>query len=218
MSDDELYKKLSAELDVIRDEVVSLRVKQHMFWELQKIVGANPNINVANEFYDWIEEIYATSMSVAIRRQTDRTKNTVSFWRFLEQVERRPSVVTRNRYSTLFINSSVNVINADFDSLVGPGRDQIDALEVKRDRDALEGKCDVLEGYANTWVAHRANGAVHVLTSLRDIDEAIEGVEVLLKKYLHLFRSEIVLDSLLPTLIGNWKAIFRVPWIAPPSH
>src|ERR1035438_966199 len=106
MSDDELYKKLSAELDIIREEVVNLREKQHMFWELQKIIGANQDINVSNEFYDWIEEIYTTSMSVAIRRQVDGSKDSISFRRFLEEVGRHPCVVTRKRYSTFFSSSS----------------------------------------------------------------------------------------------------------------
>jgi hypothetical protein len=218
MSDDELYKKLSAELDIIREEVVNLREKQHMFWELQKIIGANQDINVSNEFYDWIEEIYTTSMSVAIRRQVDGSKDSISFRRFLEEVGRHPCVVTRKRYSTFFSSSSAESIKSDFDGLVGAGRDYMDPSEVECDLNTLKGKAGSVQTYANSWVAHRTKGATAGPTTLGDIDAAVEGLERLLKKYLHLFRSEIVTDSLLPVVIGNWKAIFRVPWIRAAPH
>src|ERR1035438_8988599 len=86
--------------------------------KLQKIMGANQDKNVSNEFYNWIEEIYATSMSVAIRRQVDGSKDSISFRRFLEEVGRHPCVVTRKRYSTFFSSSSAESIKSDFDGLV----------------------------------------------------------------------------------------------------
>ena len=120
MADNKLYKQLNSELDVIYDEVVSLRADQHIFWEVQKIIHANPAINVPSEFYSWMGRAYAASMSAAIRRQVDERRDTVSFLRFLRELERHPDVVTRELYKSLCAgHAPEDHVNGDFDRLVG---------------------------------------------------------------------------------------------------
>ena len=41
MTNDDLYKALNAELDVIYGEVLSLRADQHIFWDVQEIGRAH---------------------------------------------------------------------------------------------------------------------------------------------------------------------------------
>lgn len=213
MTDDERYTVLNSELGTIYEEVQDLRVKQHIFWEVQEIVRANSNINVPNEFYTCLEETYAASMSAAIRRQIDATKDTISFLRFLQAVEQQPTVVTRKRYRKFSTKLSEDEMNAHFDLLVGAGNNNLAKPAVQCDIQALRDKTDALKDYANSLVTHRAKNPAAGLASFRDIDAAIEGLEVLLKKYLNLFRFSVVSGTLLPVVIDNWKSIFRVPWI-----
>ena len=51
-----------------------------------------------------------------------------------------------------------------------------------------------------------------MIPTFSDVDNAIEVLERLLKKYVHLFRAT-ALSSALPEIVYDWQAIFRVPWL-----
>ena len=212
MTNDDLYKALNAELDVIYGEVLSLRADQHIFWDVQEIIRTNPAINISSEFYSWMGRTYAASMSAAIRRQVDRTKGTVSFLRFLEHLARQPGVVTRKRYKSLSNTAPDDYMDAGFDHLAGIGNDVMSADEVKKDVDELIAKADVLKKYTDAKVAHCGKAKPAVIPTFGDVDEAVELLERLLKKYLHLFRAT-ALSSALPEIVYDWKAIFKVAWL-----
>jgi AbiU2 len=212
MTNDELYNELNSELDVIYDEVSSLRVDQHIFWELQEIIRANPTINVASEFYLWMGRAYAASMSAAIRRQVDERRDTVSFVRFLRRLARQPGVITRERYKSLSTTAPEDYMDADFDRLVGIGTDTISSTEIQKEIEGLISKADVLKKYTDSIIAHCGKTRPTIIPTFRDVDEAIEVLEKLLKRYFVLFRA-IGLSGALPAIVYDWKAIFRVPWI-----
>ena len=145
MADNKLYRQLDGELDVIYDEVVSVRSDQHIFWHMQEMIHANSTINVPSEFYQWMGRMYAASMSAAIRRQVDERNDAVSFLRFLRELKRHPDVVTRERYKSLCAGRvPEDYVNADFDRLVGVGKNMMSPGDVQVDIDELIAKADVL--------------------------------------------------------------------------
>ena len=212
MTIDEMYQELNEELDVIHDEVLNLRSDQYIFWEVQHIIGANPSINVYNEFYSWMNLAYAASMSAAIRRRVDKRKDTISFVGFLRRLARQASVVTRARYKSLSITALKDYMDGDFDQLAGVGRDTMNPTEIQRDIDDLIAKANVVKRYTDSTIAHHAKVPPPVIPKFTDLDEAIELLEKLLKKYFLLFRATGP-SSALPQITYDWKAIFRVPWI-----
>ena len=213
MTDDALYEQLNAELDFITAEIAGLRVSQYIFWEVQEIIRANQLINKPNEFYTWMSDAYAASMSAAIRRQVDQRRDTISFLRFLQRLKAQPTVVTRSRYKTFSKTAPEDFMNEDFAALVGSGMVAMKAADVENDIQALGRKVEALKKYADLVVAHHGKSVPTTIPKFKDLDEAIELLDSLLTKYLHLFRS-VKQASALPTFIDDWKAIFRVPWIS----
>jgi hypothetical protein len=212
MASEKTYRELNRELSVIYHEVLNLRLDQHIFWEVQDIIRANPSINVYNEFYSWMSLAYAASMSAAIRRQVDKRKDTISFVGFLRRLARQPGVVTRARYKSLSITAPKDHMDGDFDQLVGVGRDTMNPTEIQKDIDDLIAKANVVKRYTDSIIAHHGKIPPPVIPKFSDVDEAIELLEKLLKKYFLLFRAKR-LRSALPEIVDDWKAIFRVAWI-----
>ena len=212
MTSVKMYQELNEELGVIYDEVLNLRLDQHIFWEVQDIIRANPSIYVFNEFYSWMNLAYAASMSVAIRRLVDKRKGTISFVRFLHSLARQPGVVTRTRYKSLSVTAPEAYMDLDFDQLAGVGRDTMNPTEIRKDIEHLIAKANVLKKYTDSIIAHHGKIPPPIIPKFSDIDEVIEVLENLLKKYLLLFRAT-GLSSALPQIIDAWKAIFRVAWI-----
>ena len=74
LSLDALFKELDADLDRIKGEITALKVNQYIFWEVQKMIRGNPDLKRPSSFYQWMGNMYATGMTVAIRRLVDRNE------------------------------------------------------------------------------------------------------------------------------------------------
>ena len=215
MTEDERYEMLNGWLDILQKEVIDLRVSQHIFWEVQEIIRANPRINIGSSFYEWMGSMYVAAMSVAVRRQVDEDKASVSFLRLLKEVKRYPKVLSRSRYKSRFTNPAPeNYKNGSFDKLAGPGRDHVDPAVVEAEIADLRTKTDELRKYVNKRVAHYDKAHFGRFPTFQDLDDAIDYLEVLLKRYMNLFRA-IHLGSALPVWQYDWKKVFRYPWIDP---
>ncbi len=201
-------------LDTLGTEIRDLQKSQHIFWEVQKIIQANPKINVSNAFYAWMGSMYAAAMSVAIRRLVDKGPNSISFMRLLCEVLEHPVVLSRARYKSRFVNSQSpeDYQDRDFDRQVGRGRDYIDPATVSSQIQTLKLKTDGLRKYVNKRVAHYDEKEFKAVPKFQDVDDAIDCLDHLLTRYLLLVRA-VYQRTALPTPTYDWKEIFRHPWI-----
>ena len=155
--DDDLYQKLNSELDRVYAEVRSLRVNQHVFWEVQEIIRVNRNLRKPSTFYGWMGNMYAAAMSSAVRRLVDRRRGTVSFVRLLEQVKARPSCVSREAYKRRCANSNLplNYVDADYDGLVGRGMPHPDPAKIAIEISELKKQTERLKRFVDEHIAHQ---------------------------------------------------------------
>jgi len=214
MEENPRYEELNSWLGILERAVTDLRIDQHIFWEVQEIIRANPKIHTPGDFNGWMGRMYSAAISVAIRRQVDSDSRSVSFIRFLGELKSTPKVVSRERYVALFREAGLPefLANADFDRHVGVGFNSLDPGAVDREIETLKLKTEPLRTYVNKRIAHHDEKEFTNFPKFRDIDEAIDYLEVLVKRYVLLFRAK-GLTQVLPYWQYDWKAIFYHPWV-----
>jgi hypothetical protein len=155
-------------------------------------------------------------MAVAIRRQMDTDSRSISFRNFLVELRRHPEILSRARYKRIFVerNSAVpeKYQDEDYDRLVGQGRDTVKPSDVDKEIAQLKAVTEGVCHYVNKRIAHHDEERVTNFPCFADVDVAVDYLECLVLRHLHLFRV-MNMDTVLPTWQYDWKEIFRHPWI-----
>jgi len=218
----DVFQSWDAMLENIKGEVTRLAVNRHIFWEVQEIIKANERIQKPSSFYEWLGNVYATDAVIGVRRQLDRDKRSISFTSLFEGILVRPSVLSRERFVALYCDKSNSDVqqyleeqaHEDFEKFASPGSPYIDPVLVASDLSTLQDKAKNIGKYANKRVAHFDREALDILPTFHELNECIDFLEVLLKKYMLLFRA-VGYVQVLPVWQYDWKAIFREPWLEP---
>ncbi len=215
---DALFNKWNGWLETIKKDIMSLSINRHIFWEVQKIIKANPKIHLPSTFYQWMGNVYAVYVSIGLRRQIDKDPRTISFQRLLEEIEGQAEVISRKRYVALYEDEVLRNRVADkaFDKFAGIGRPHIDPAMVIEDRSQLIKKIEGVKDYVDKRVAHHDRRGPTSPPTYPDLDECLDFVEALLVKYLAVLRAESY-KTILPVWQYDWKEIFRHAWIPPKS-
>jgi hypothetical protein len=86
----------------IRHNLVGMYFRRQMWREVNAILLANPAVGQRpSSFWVFYQENYAAAQAVAIRRQADNRRNACSLRRLLEEIARRPDLLTRQSYVAL---------------------------------------------------------------------------------------------------------------------
>lgn len=210
---DNRFNKWNKWLNVIYSEIRSLSVNRNIFWEVQHIIENNPKIQKPSSFYEFLGSTYTISALMGVRRQIKINKDSISFARLLKEVCDIPEVLSRTRFIALYKGSTVEQFaNRHFDKFAGKTRSYIDPDFVKLDLVKLKEKAQKCEKYADQRVAHFDERAMNNIPIFSDLDDCIDFLEELMKKYYLLFRAAS-LTSILPVYQYDWKAIFREVWL-----
>jgi len=218
------YDRARDWLKILVGQVIGLRRDHHVWEEFQTIISANPHLHRPSEFYRWTKDMYVSGMAMAIRRQTDDDTRSISFYRFLKLLKGNPSLVSRQRYRALFPDNDVFVqqlneaglkkdyVDGDYDRLVGPGKAQPSTEDIQNEIEALERVTSKIVIFADKVIAHHDEQKPEDLPKFIEVDEAIKFLEDLLKRYRLLFEATSMSTDV--AFQYDWKAIFRIPWIA----
>lgn len=211
-----LYGKLDSQLDTLLKQMHELRMAQHIYYEVRKIVETNQQILTSNHFYSWMDHTYTTTMIVGIRRLVDTDTRSISFVTFLSDIKSDPHVLSRSTYKDLYktVRSEVpeRYQDENFDQLAGAGASHVDPADVAQELKKLQAITGKLKKYTNKRVAHYDSKAPPLGPSYREIDEAFDVLNNLLLRYYQFFRAASF--SLGPHIQSDWKKIFRVAWIS----
>jgi len=211
---DKTFNKWTKWLDIIHKEITSLSTNRHIFWEVQEIIKSNKKIQKPSSFYEFLGSAYASLAVMCIRRQVKIDKQSISFARLLEQISNNPRVISRQRYVALYgIDSMMKETGErDFNKFADKSGKHINSAIVLADLDQLRTKASKCEKFADMRVAHFDKRALKNPPTFKDVDDCIDLLEGLLKKYTLIFRATS-LTSILPTWQYDWKEIFYQPWI-----
>ena len=223
---DDRFNKWNKWIDVILSEITKLSIDRHIFWEVQDIINNNPKIQKPSSFYDFLRNIYGVSAVMGVRKQVKIDKDSISFAKLLREICDNPEILSRTRYFAHYKGNSVEEIakrlgttvekyrSQDFDQFAGKAGDHVDPELIKMDLGELKSKAQKCEKYADRRVAHFDKRAMSNIPTFADLDNCIDFLEILMKKYYFLFRVSS-LASILPVSQNkyDWKIIFKEVWL-----
>jgi len=181
---DPRFKKWDRWLDEIHKDIRKLLWYRYVFREVGKIVESNPKIQVPSEFYNWMISIYEEVVPAGVRRHSDMHKDAISLAKLLYEIRCDPQVLS-----------------------IAPN-------EVDKDLSELQNKSKVIKGYVDKTIAHLDNSKAYKLPTYKELNDCLDYLEELLKKYLRLFRPTHF-PTIVPVYQYDWMVIFRRPWIEP---
>lgn len=204
-------------LDTIRTEVQDLILDQHIFWELQAIIDANPRF--AEEpglFNQWMASSFVQASAVGVRRQAKSGDDSVSLKRFLREVREYPLLVSREFYMRFFANAADwlrEIGEHYFDSIAGKGTNELSTAFVDDQLQRLEEAVAAIEHYVDRRVAHYdQRGLARPVPTFKDLEDALKAIEDLVLFYWVLLKG-VSMSGLLPTIQYDWQSVFTFPWI-----
>ena len=207
------FKKWDKWLGIIEKEVTNLFRYQHIFNEVQEMIKQNPTIQVQSSFYEFIGTSYVSLVVMGIRRQIKVDSQSISFARLLKEINETPEVITRKRFVSLYSTGiGIERGNRDFNMFAEEGSDFVDSSKIQQDIEKLKLAGIKMEDFADKRLAHRDKRDPKIVPRFQDIDDSIQFLGELLKKYVLLFRAQGMV-SVLPVYQYDWKAIFKHAWL-----
>jgi hypothetical protein len=204
-------------LEKIENLISHLLWNRYIFRELLIITEANPSLQNNNPFVVWLWENYIFSAALGVRRLCDKDKRSISLLLLLEEMQREPEILSRERYTTLFRGSGfandLAYINSCFDSLVGEGKEHPGRNDIENDIHKLLEVAEVIISYVNKMVAHIDKDTIKELPTVNNLDASIDRIAEITEKY-HAILYAGSLD-LQPVAQVPWQEVFRRPWILP---
>jgi hypothetical protein len=210
---DALYERWGKWLELLANEVIELFTRRSIFGEVQEIIKNNIQIQTPGDFNEWMAINYAAAMSVAVRKQAMKDDKGISFRTLLEEIKSNPKVISRARFKKNFVSVQYeeSTANLCFDDIAGKGCDYLEVADIDKDIQTLITKTSALTKYVNKRIAHHDQKEFADIPTFKDLHEAVDYLEVLLKKYWLIFTA--LETQALPVWHYDWQAVFRYPWI-----
>ena len=217
MEEGERRARLIRWLEVIYSDAQDLLLDDHIFWELQDIVRNNPKFaEVSGLFTQWTASAFVQAAAVGVRRQAKSDDDSVSLKRFLLEVQRYPSLVSREHYVSLFEGKDASLIEIgqeEFDDVAGEGGLYLSVALVEKHLRELDDAVKDIEHYVDRRIAHYdKRGLARPTPTFAGLSSALKTLEKLVRLYWKLLKGPAEI-TLLPTIQYDWKDIFRFPWM-----
>lgn len=204
-------------LETIRADVQDLLLDQHLFWELQAVIDANPRF--AQEpglFNQWMASSFVQATAVGVRRQAKFGDDSISLRRFLLEVRQCPTLVSREFYLSFFADAAgwlKEIGEHHFDSIAGKDGNELPTALLDQQIRRLEEAVAAIEHYVDRRVAHYdQRGLARPVPTFKDLENALKALEELVLFYWVLLKG-VSMSSLLPTIQYDWQSVFTFAWI-----
>src|SRR5207247_8336809 len=103
MTEEERRARLIQWLETILKDVQDLLLDDHIFWEFQNLVAANPKfLESPGLFTQWMASCFIQATATGVRRQAKVNDDSISLARFLTEVEKYPNLVSRTYCMSLY--------------------------------------------------------------------------------------------------------------------
>jgi HEPN superfamily AbiU2-like protein len=215
---DSKVEKWERDLEAIKNEVLGLHHNRDVYRTVGRIVdehgGLPPSL-----FFDYTQRTYAVTQCAAIRRQAEvHPARVVSLASLLAEMDAEPERLTRERFIAQYDDPDPyfeQLGQATFDErFAGEAGDHIDPRIVEADLNELRAASEKVERYVDRYIAHTDREGLETLPTFGEIDEAIDTIGRLFKKYALLLTAS-GWATLEPVPQHDWLAIFRQAWIKP---
>lgn len=207
------FSKDLKNLKTISDEIIKAAHIDNVFWQVQAIIRENDNVNKADIFQQWVGWTYIDSISIRLRRLTDRNKGTISVWRLLESMKTYSELLTRKRYIDICDGPVQHLADEWFDSIAGKAADHVSKSLIEEKQKFLEEGTSEIKNYTNTYIAHQSRKQSEPPT-FEQVRRSLVVVFRVFQWCVALLKCENMITPV-PSYMSNWTDVFRVPWLRP---
>jgi hypothetical protein len=216
MDADRILRKWRTWLEQIEEDIVHLYEFRRIYKDTREIVSKNPAIQAPGLYHDFVASCYVAYAVMAVRRQASAPdRDSVSLTRLLDEIEKHPSIMSRQRFVAMYPEGlpRERLAGPDYNRLAGSSGNQVSPEIVRRDRNRLDLAVKRVNMLANKRVAHLDyRKPIDPLPTYVDLDKAIDTLGGVFNKYSVLLTGTAFL-MMEPTIVVDWTAIFQVPWL-----
>lgn len=202
-----------SDLESIKQELFHIHHARAIWREVRDGLEANPDHSEPPYLWELMTEWYATSQSIAVRRQSYEKPGEVTLARLLKEIETASDTVTRDWYCSLYGPEQewLDQANVTFDRFAGPGGAHVSPTWCSDLRANYTAQVEPIKAYVNRRVAHTDAREV-VIPTFNDLNAAIDLLGVTLQE-IHLLLKAASLMTLEPAMQFDWKKGLRTAWL-----
>ena len=201
-------------LELIEKQIYNLVLYKDVFWSVQDLIRGNNKIQKPSIFYRYLGDTYVSHALIGIRRQIKIDKDSISFRKLLDELSKKPEILSRKYFKSLYKDSVLVELgqdDKDFDKYCGDTPEHISKDMVLQDIDELIINAEKCEDFTDKVIAHTDKRDPRHPLTFDDIDKCIDYMDKLICKYNLIFHATYS-DSLMPTYQYDWQEIFDEPW------
>lgn len=193
-----MYRKWSGWLARIeKEQLRDLLINRHVFKQLQECTAPHVGTYRSAKLFEWMVQNYIAFAATAIRRmieQPNKKWKSISLRILLEDLAANDTVLTRQRYRTLYKNSiALPFADRNFNKIARNKRTSyVTAARIGRDIKEIEAACAPVERLVNKIVAHSEADRRKVgKIKYGQIDLAINLLEATFQRYSRLIHGSV---------------------------
>lgn len=169
---------------------------------------------------------YVGSAAMAVRRLADpnaKKNDSHSIGALIDDICKQPNVMTRERWTARdgkpdprpgADEQMLKILAGNFDASFGDGSGGLDGEKVVADLATLQERSKTVALFASRTVAHIDRRGMKDLPTFEDLDEAIDAVGEMYRRYFLLIDGASLLE-VAPMIQHDWKAPLRRPIFEP---
>ena len=145
------------ELREIRNEVIDLATDYDIYWKVQRdVIQRNPRLlTIRSAFFDMVNDAYAHSAAMRVRRLVDKDNRTISLRGLLTELSKYPELL----------------------------KGRVSEVELAADSKELDQATSKVRDYVDQFIAHHDRSPIATAPIHRELNAAIELLIRLLRKY-----------------------------------
>ena len=198
----------------VQPEVIGMNHMRRVYETVVEIIDRHGSLP-ASSVFNFIQDTYVSTQSVAVRRQAETGERVVSIGRLLTEISSEPERLTREWYVSLHDEDDQRYANEGWENswFGGRGIDHVDPNAVLKDLDALEAASETVRRYVDRHVAHHDRDPAKGLPmTFAELNVAIDAIGDMFTRYAGLLTASHWV-TLVPVVQYNWLAVFLEPWI-----
>ena len=221
MTHEEEWQRWRDRYDKTHNGVLRLFHDRAIWRTILAMLEANPAVARGSFGEYWLGSCYTTSQLIGIRRETGADNQSIGMLRSLNSLASTPRMATRAWYRQQIAQHGHPEEDPErlFNRFAAPTQPFIDSVLVQRDIAVLGAVIDRVNSYTNKALAHRDDsvkgGPPPAVITWADLDDAIDTVGRIHKKYFSLCHPGETLSILTPLISPVWMQMFSTAWMPP---
>jgi hypothetical protein len=185
LSSKNFLERALVELREIRNEIIDLATDYDIYWKVQReVIQRNPRLlTIRSAFFDMLNDAYAHSTAMRVRRLVDKDNRTISLRGLLKELSKYPDL----------------------------SKDRVSADELTADINELDQGTSKVKDYVDQFIAHHDRSPVATAPIHRELNAAIELLIRLLRKYYGVLAGSDI--DVVVSYLEDPLTIFRFAWI-----